>query len=307
MTNINFVDELNLFMRYARNNQLTSRERLLWIALFWIANDRAIYNAQAKAYEWPTDFFPVPNGELSLNSTLDKRGIENVRNSLKQKGLIDFHPGCRNKRPAEYQIHYLSKNVGYKIVPNDVPNNVPKDVPNNVPKDVPNNVPRSAPFIDIDIDQVPTRSNDSNFYDGDDAGAGAGKAIDGFFQEYGMDMDVFLGVDDAVKQEVSKVTDTLFRKMGGRAPTAADESYVFQETRELVDGKWVNLQKDRLQLLAYCFQEAVKQGCPGNWRYISGCMRNLERRGITSLVGIEDYEDGGFVGKEWMGSRRMEA
>lgn len=304
MTNINFVDEFNLFMRYARNHQLTSRERLLWTALFWIANDRAIYNAKAKAYEWPTDFFPVPNGELSLNSTLDKRGIENVRNSLKQKGLIDFRPGCRNKRPAEYRIFYLSKNVGYKIVPNDVPNSVPKDVPNSVPKDAPNSVPRTTPYIDID--QVPIRPNNT-LYDGDDQSAGAGKTIDGFLWEYGMDMDAFFGVDDALKQEVSKVTQKLFRKMGGRESTAADESYVFQETRELVDGNWVNLQKDRLQLLAYSFQEAVKQGCPGNWRYICGCMRNLERRGITSLAGIEDYEDGGFVGKEWTESRRMEA
>ena len=54
---VNYVDELNTFMRYARSNALTGRERLLWIALFTIANERATYNAMTKEYELP--FKPV--------------------------------------------------------------------------------------------------------------------------------------------------------------------------------------------------------------------------------------------------------
>ena len=58
MSKVNFVSEFNLFMRYARNNNLSMRERMLWIALFYIANDRATYNEQSEEYDWPDGFFP---------------------------------------------------------------------------------------------------------------------------------------------------------------------------------------------------------------------------------------------------------
>lgn len=125
-----------MLMRYAKNNGLSARERLLWIALFTIANDRATYNEQTKEYDWPEDFIPVPNGELTLQSTLDKRGIETVRNTLKQRGLIDFIPGMKNKRMPMYKMLYLSVDVGYKTVPNDVPKSSEvgyKNAPNIVP------------------------------------------------------------------------------------------------------------------------------------------------------------------------------
>lgn len=145
MSKVNFVSEFNLFMRYARNNNLSMRERMLWIALFYIANDRATYNEQSEEYDWPDGFFPVSNGELNLYCCLDKRAIDTLRNSLKQRGLIDFLPGMKNKRNPSYRLCYLSVNVGYKNVPNDVPNNVPNDVPNNDPNDVPNDVPNDDP------------------------------------------------------------------------------------------------------------------------------------------------------------------
>ena len=141
MCKVNFVSEFNLFMRYARNNNLSLRERMLWLALFYVANDRAVYNEQAKEYDWPDDFIYISNGELNLYCCLDKRAIETLRNTLKQRGLIDFIPGVKNKRNPAYRLNYLSVGVGYKNVPNDVPNNDP----NNVSNDVPNNGPRDAP------------------------------------------------------------------------------------------------------------------------------------------------------------------
>ena len=93
MSKVNFVNEFNLFMRYARNNGLSLRERMLWIALFHIANDRAIYNEQTQEYDWPEGLFFVSHGELYSFCCLDKRSIETLRNSLKQRGLIDFKPG----------------------------------------------------------------------------------------------------------------------------------------------------------------------------------------------------------------------
>lgn len=146
MSKVNFISEFNLFMRYARNNNLSLRERMLWIALFYIANDRATYNEQTQEYDWPDGFIPVSNGELNLYCCLDKRGIDTLRNSLKQRGLIDFTPGLKNKKNPTYRLCYLSVNVGYKNVPNDVPNNDTNSVPNTVPNDVPNDAPNPPPL-----------------------------------------------------------------------------------------------------------------------------------------------------------------
>lgn len=145
MSKVNFVSEFNLFMRYARDNSLSLRARMLWIALFYIANDRATFNEQTQEYEWPDGFIQVSNGELNLYCCLDKRAIETLRNELKQRGLIDFQPGQKNKRNPAYKINYLSVDVGYKKVPNDVPNRVPNDTPNTAPNDVPNTAPSHVP------------------------------------------------------------------------------------------------------------------------------------------------------------------
>lgn len=295
MSSINYIDEFNLFMRYARNYQLSGRERLLWIALFTIANDRAIYNAQAREYEWPTDFFPVPNGELSLHSTLDKRGIESVRNNLKQRGLIDFHPGSRNTRPAEYKINYLSVNVGYKTVPNDAPSNVPKNapniIPNSVPNSVPSNVPSNAPLL-LDINNIQSRDNLFISNDGDDTTpAGAERAIDEYLQWSGISVEDYFVTNPALKEALYRATLQVFDSLGGRQATKTDAAYVLAMTRSYQGGMWV-LDTNRLQLLTYCFEQASRKGCPGNWKYIGGCMRNLDQRGIKTIDDIEDYELG---------------
>lgn len=145
MSKVNFVSEFNLFMRYARDNSLSLRGRMLWIALFYIANDRATFNEQTQEYDWPDGFIQVSNGELNLYCCLDKRAIETLRNELKQRGLIDFQPGQKNKRNPAYKINYLSIDVGYKKVPNDIPNRVPNDTPNNIPNNAPSDVPIHAP------------------------------------------------------------------------------------------------------------------------------------------------------------------
>lgn len=140
MSQVNFVEQFNLIMEYARENCLHGRECMLWLDLFYFANRAATYNAEAQTYEWPDDFFTVSNSELNSIGQFDKRAIEALRNSLKQRGLIDFIKGEKNKRNPAYRFFYLSR-VGYKIVPNNTPNNVPNNVPNNTPNIPPNDVP----------------------------------------------------------------------------------------------------------------------------------------------------------------------
>lgn len=145
MSKVNFVSEFNLFMRYACDNSLSLRSRMLWMALFYIANDRAKYNELTKDYDWPDDFILVSNNELNMYCCLDKRAIETLRNELKQRGLIDFVPGQKNKRNPAYKLNYLSVNVGYKNVPNYDPNNTPNNTPNHDPNYAPNHNPNYVP------------------------------------------------------------------------------------------------------------------------------------------------------------------
>lgn len=146
MCKVNFISEFNSFMRFARNNSLSLRERILWIALFYVANDRATYNEQSQEYEWPDDYIQVSNGEMNLYCCLDKRAIETTRNALKQRGLIDFKPGHRNNRNPAYRLNYLSaEEVRSKKAPNHAPNDVPNCIPNHAPNDVPNDIPNHAP------------------------------------------------------------------------------------------------------------------------------------------------------------------
>lgn len=158
MCKINFVSEFRAFMRYAMQNGLSTRERNLWIALFYLANDRAKYNEQTRDFDWPDDFFLVANSELNLHSTLDKHGIETVRNSLKQRGLIDFKKGERNKRNPSYKINYLS--VGDGNIPNIAPKEYPKHDPNKIPNHVPRIMHSMPPFL---LNKI--LSNNIPFYD----------------------------------------------------------------------------------------------------------------------------------------------
>lgn len=115
MSQINFVEQFNLFMQFAKRNKLSSYERMFYIALFYCANDLA---RTAENHEWPDDYFPVSNAELTSWSNFDERAIRNTRNTLKQKGLLDFKKGDGKKSDPMYRIHYMRR-IGYEIAPDD--------------------------------------------------------------------------------------------------------------------------------------------------------------------------------------------
>jgi len=173
MSAIKLIDEFRAFMDFADENGLYVRERALWIALFYIAGDKAEYNTQTGEYNWTEDFFSVSMSKLSSHTGLDKRGIDEARNKLKQRGLIDFQPGDRRKATPKYKLNYLTAGFGYKNVPNQLPNSTPiapQRLPNSTPiapQRLPNSTPSNNDYdidIDIDLDIFQRKYNINNNY-----------------------------------------------------------------------------------------------------------------------------------------------
>lgn len=150
MSQINFVAEFRAIMETCRRDSVSGRTRLLWIALFYLANDRAREDEQTGAWEWPDEFFPVNNYELATHCPLEKRAILEARNRLKQMGVIDFKAGDNAMKPAKYRIKYLSVSQWCK----NAPQHAPQEAPQHAPQEAPQHAPQGAPYyININRDK----------------------------------------------------------------------------------------------------------------------------------------------------------
>lgn len=150
MSQINFVAEFRAIMETCRRDSVSGRTRLLWIALFYLANDRAREDEQTGAWEWPDEFFPVNNYELATHCPLEKRAILEARNRLKQMGVIDFKAGDNAMKPAKYRIKYLSVSQWCK----NAPQHAPQEAPQHAPQEAPEHAPQGAPYyININRDK----------------------------------------------------------------------------------------------------------------------------------------------------------
>ena len=116
MSQQNFVLQVRLFMEYGKRNRLTSYERMFGLGLFEIANALAQSSGNN---EWPDDFFPVRNSEITEWTGLEERNIRTIRNRFRQIGLIDYLKGDGKKSDPEYRLFYLRR-IGYKIAPGSV-------------------------------------------------------------------------------------------------------------------------------------------------------------------------------------------
>lgn len=98
---VNYVREHMRFMEYATDEHLTASERLLWYALMHVMNQRA----QGKV--WPDEFIRISNDRLLSYCPMKYDTIASARNSLKQRGLIEFTPGEKNKKSPSYRMIYF--------------------------------------------------------------------------------------------------------------------------------------------------------------------------------------------------------
>lgn len=122
---VNALNELYNVLECAVDMSLTTREIMLWNALIHIEAKRVRREYDGRNYLWEDGYIPISNEELSIYSKLDRHGIEEVRNKLKQRGIIDFLPGDRRKSVPRYKINYTA------IIEDD---SSPKDMPMIYPK-----------------------------------------------------------------------------------------------------------------------------------------------------------------------------
>ena len=98
---VNYVREHIRFMEYATDEHLTASERLLWYALMHIMNQRA----QGKV--WPDEFIRISNDRLLSYCPMKYDTIAAARNSLKQRGLIEYTKGDKNRLSPAYRVNYF--------------------------------------------------------------------------------------------------------------------------------------------------------------------------------------------------------
>ena len=118
---VNYVREHTRFIEYATDENLTSGERLLWYALMHIMNMHAQGNV------WPEDFIRINNDRLLSYCPMKYDTLLKARNSLKQRGRIEFIKGDKNKASPAYRMVYFqpmdAERDGAESIPNNPGNN----------------------------------------------------------------------------------------------------------------------------------------------------------------------------------------
>ena len=101
MAYVNYIREITRFIGFASDAGLSGNERSFWYALMAIANERA------NGSDWPEDFMSINNKTLLAKVPFSANKLPEIRNKLKQAGLIDFKPGRRNELASKYMMLYF--------------------------------------------------------------------------------------------------------------------------------------------------------------------------------------------------------
>ena len=195
---VNYVREINAFHRYANVNFLGSSERLLWFGLMDYINLH-----YASGSEWPGDFISIPNKGILSHVPFGEDTLTEARSRLKQRGLIEYLPGKKNKEAPKYRIHYFSMELStgcQQNVGTDYPEktgNIPGNIPGNMPGNVPGNVPGSHPYINLNVTPRNPKPNVTPDDEEEEA-------------------------EERAREEAVAVIDSAFRESYGRSATIAE-------------------------------------------------------------------------------------
>lgn len=191
---VNYVREINAFHRYANVNFLGSSERLLWFGLMDYINLH-----YASGSEWPGDFISIPNKGILSHVPFGEDALTEARSRLKQRGLIEYLPGKKNKEAPKYRIHYFSMELstGYQQnVGTDYPEKT-GNMPGNIPGNMPGNVPGSHPYINLNVTPRNPKPNVTPDDEEEEA-------------------------EERAREEAVAVIDSAFRESYGRSATIAE-------------------------------------------------------------------------------------
>jgi hypothetical protein len=97
---VNYIREHEWFIEYAADEGLTPNDVSLYDAILYFVNRKAEGN------DWPDDFIRIRNDRLLPFCHMGFDAMARSRNKLKQKGVIDFLNGDRNKEAPAYKIIY---------------------------------------------------------------------------------------------------------------------------------------------------------------------------------------------------------
>ena len=96
---MDFIRQLNAFEDYLERNCLPDKEELFWRRIF----------RQANVLCWP-EWFQCDNIRLAAKVGVTEKTLIELRNRLKQRGLIDYIQGKKGK-PTRYKMTCLYKNT----------------------------------------------------------------------------------------------------------------------------------------------------------------------------------------------------
>ncbi len=104
---VNYIREHEWFIEFAADEGLTPNDVALYDAILYFVNRRAEGN------DWPEDFIRIRNDRLLTYCHMGFDAMARSRNKLKQKGVIDFLNGDRNREAPAYKLLYKCLDKSY--------------------------------------------------------------------------------------------------------------------------------------------------------------------------------------------------
>ena len=120
---MDYIKQLNAFSNLSAGT-LSSNEVNVYLRLFWW-NNRCCW----------TEWFETTDSRLQIETGIGSRNtLRDIRNSLRQKGFIDFMPG-KKKKPTRYKIIDLSqKDEGIGAALRSISDHKPDHKPDHINK-----------------------------------------------------------------------------------------------------------------------------------------------------------------------------
>lgn len=170
MCYVNYVRENIAFMEYASDERLSASEQLLWHALIHLMNQRA------NGSDWPEGFVSIPNARILFYAPFGEDTLTSARNRLKQRGLIDYVPGKKNKQAPQYKMIYFSAELSTDNAQNvgsfpEISDNARGNMHGNARGNMQGNAQGNSYGINVNLYGNPNRSPNVCAYEDDEDAA----------------------------------------------------------------------------------------------------------------------------------------